>query len=65
MNTGGRFVGDSNDLQAGLASLLEASRHYYVLAFEPLDPKGKPDRLRKLKVRVRGDGLSVSHRRGY
>ena len=65
LNTGGRFVGDSNDLKAGLVDLLEASRHYYVLAFEPLDPKGKPDRLRRLKVRVRGDGLSVSHRRGY
>jgi VWFA-related protein len=65
LNTGGRFVSNSNDLQAGLASLLEASRHYYVLAFEPLDPKGKPDRVRRLKVRVRGDGLSVSHRRGY
>ncbi len=65
VNTGGRFVSDTNDLQAGLASLLEASRHYYVLAFEPLDTKGKPDRLRRLKVRVRGDGLSVSHRRGY
>ena len=65
VNTGGRFVGNSNDLQAGLASLLEASRHYYMLAFEPLDPKGKPDRVRRLKVRVRGDGLSVSHRRGY
>ncbi len=65
VNTGGRFVADANDLPAALASLLDASRRYYVLAFEPLDPKGKPDRLRKLKVRVRGDGLSVSHRRGY
>jgi VWFA-related protein len=65
LNTGGRFVIDANDLHAGLASLLEASRHYYVLAFEPLDTKGKPDRVRRLKVRVRGDGLSVSHRHGY
>lgn len=64
-NTGGRFVADANDLQAGLESLLEASRRYYVLAFEPGDPGGKPDKLRKLKVRVRGDGLQVSHRRGY
>lgn len=64
-NTGGRFVADANDLEAGLGSLLDASRHYYVLAFEPLDAKGKPDRMRKLKVRVRGEGLSVSHRRGY
>lgn len=64
-NTGGRFVSNANDLEAGLVSLLDASRHYYVLAFEPLDAKGKPGKLRRLKVRVRGDGLSVSHRRGY
>jgi VWFA-related protein len=64
-NTGGRFVADANDLEAALGSLLDASRHYYVLAFEPLDAKGKPGRPRKLKVRVRGDGLSASHRRGY
>jgi VWFA-related protein len=65
VNTGGRFVADANDLQAGLVSLLEATSHYYLLAFEPLDAKGKPGSPRKLKVRVRGDGLSVSHRRGY
>lgn len=65
VNTGGRFVADANDLEAGLVSLLDASRNFYVLAFEPLDVKGKPDRMRKLKVRARGEGLSVSHRRGY
>jgi VWFA-related protein len=64
-NTGGRFVADANDLEAALQSLLDSSRRYYVLAFEPLDAKGKPDKLRRLKVRVRGDGLQVSHRRGY
>lgn len=64
-NTGGRFVGDSNDLQRGLAEILESSRHYYVLAFEPPDEKSKPDRMRSLKVRVRRGGLDVSHRRGY
>jgi VWFA-related protein len=65
INTGGRFVADANDLKAGLESLLAASARYYVLAFEPLDARGKPDKLRKLKVRVRGEGLHVSHRRGY
>jgi len=64
-NTGGRFVKDANDLRAGLVELLDASRHYYVLAFEPLDARGKPGRLRKLEVRVRGSGLEVSHRKGY
>jgi hypothetical protein len=64
-NTGGRFIADANNLRAGLDQLLEGSRHYYVLAFEPQNPSDRPDRPRKLKVRVRGDGLSVSHRRGY
>lgn len=64
-NTGGRFIKDANDLHAGLIEILDASRHYYVLAFEPLDAGKKPDRLRKLKVRVKQDGLAVSYRRGY
>lgn len=65
-NSGGRFIKDANDLRGGLGEVLEASRHYYVLAFEPPDPGKKRDRrLRKLKVSVRGQGLEVSHRRGY
>ena len=62
-NTGGRFVRDANDLRAGLQEILDASSHYYVLAFEPLDAAKSPDRLRKLKVRLKRDGLSVSYRR--
>ena len=42
VNTAAASCRDANDLEAALASLLDASRHYYVLAFEPLDPKGKP-----------------------
>jgi len=64
-NSGGRFIKDANNLGAGLAEVLDASRHYYVLAFEPSDPGSKRDRLRKLKVRVLRPGLEVSHRRGY
>jgi VWFA-related protein len=64
-NTGGRFIKDANDIRAGLVELLDASRHYYVLAFEPLEAGRKPGRLRKIEVRVRGSGLEVSHRKGY
>jgi VWFA-related protein len=64
-NTGGRFVKDANDLRAGLGEVLDASRYYYVVAFQPVDPDKKRDRLRKLKIRVNRDGLEVSHRRGY
>lgn len=65
VNTGGRFIADANDLRAGLEELLTATRYYYVLGFEPPNPSDKPDKPRKLKVRVKGEGLSVSHRRGY
>jgi len=65
VNTGGRFIADANDLRAGLEELLAASRYYYVLGYEPQNPGDKPDKPRKLKVRVKGQGLSVSHRRGY
>jgi VWFA-related protein len=65
VNTGGRFIADANDLRAGLEELLAATRYSYVLGFEPQNPGDKLDRPRKLKVRVKGQGLSVSHRRGY
>ncbi len=62
--TGGRFFRNTNDLGRVLGEILEASRRYYLLAFEPPGGKG-PGRYHKLKVRVDGKGLSVSHRRGY
>jgi hypothetical protein len=43
----------------------QASRRYYVLAFEPAEPGAKRDRPRPLKVRVRGSGLTLSHRSAY
>jgi VWFA-related protein len=62
--TGGRFFKNTNDLGRVLADILESSRRYYILAFEPPGGKG-PGRFHKLKVRVEGKGLAVSHRRGY
>jgi len=64
LGSGGRFVKDANDIAKGLGEILDATRHYYVLAFEPTDA-GKRDKPRKLDVRVRGDGLTVSHRSRY
>ena len=64
-NTGGRFVRDANDLHAGLREILDATRYYYVLAFEPSDAGRKKGQQRKLEVRVKGEGLTVSHRAGY
>jgi VWFA-related protein len=62
--TGGRFVHDANDLVAGLQEILDATRYYYVLAFEPSDDHAT-GKLRRLKVEVKREGLSVSHRAGY
>lgn len=64
-DSGGIFVTNANDLTGGLQEVLDASRWFYVLAFEPLPSRKKPGELRKLEVEVRGDGLEVSHRRGY
>ena len=64
-NTGGRFVPPTNDFGRALREVEQTSRRYYVLAFEPADPGGKRDRPRSLKVRVRRDGLALSHRAAY
>jgi VWFA-related protein len=64
-NTGGRFVLPTNDFGRALREVEQASRRYYVLAFEPADPGGKRDRPRSLKLRVRGSGLTLSHRTAY
>jgi hypothetical protein len=62
--TGGRFYKDANDLTAAFGDLLESTRRYYVLAFEPDALKG-PGKYHKLRVRVREKGYKVSHRVGY
>lgn len=63
-DTGGRFVKDTNDIAGALGQILEASRRYYLVAFEPPQHKGA-GRFHKLKVKVRRKGLNVSHRSGY
>src|SRR5262249_10169429 len=62
--TGGRFFKNTNDLGRTLGEIVEAGRRYYILAFEPLGGRGQ-GRFHRLKVRVEGKGLTVSHRRGY
>ena len=64
-NTGGRFVLPTNDLARALGEMEQASRGYYVLAFQPAEPAAKRGQPRSLKVRVHGAGLSVSHRTAY
>jgi VWFA-related protein len=64
-NTGGRRVRATNDFAGALREVEAVSRHYYVLAFQPADPAPSPGRARNVKVRVKRDGLTVSHRTAY
>jgi VWFA-related protein len=61
---GGRLIQNTNDLTGGLGEILDATRHFYAIAFEP-EPSGEPGRYRKLDVEVKRSGTRVSHRKGY
>jgi VWFA-related protein len=64
-NTGGVRIRATNDFGAALREMDAVSRHYYVLAFQPADPAPPAGRARDLKVRVKRNGLLVSHRAAY
>ncbi len=62
--TGGVFFHNSNDLNAGLKSLVQAPQCVYVLELSVESPK--PDgTYHRLKVKVDRDGLQLQARRGY
>ncbi len=62
--SGGRFIRDVNDVGRGLQEILDATRRYYLVAFEAKE-SGKPGRFHRLKVKVNQGGLHTSHRTGY
>lgn len=62
--SGGRLFKSTNDVGVALRGISAMSRRYYLLAFEPEDLAG-PGRFHKLKIRLRGKRLQVSHRSGY
>jgi len=63
--SGGRLFKNTNDVGQALDEVLELSRHYYLLAFEPARVKG-PGSFHKLEVKLKDKkGRRVSHRRGY
>jgi VWFA-related protein len=64
-NTGGRRILATNDFARALREVDEVSRHYYVLAFQPADPPPVPDKPRAVKIRVKREGVRVSHRATY
>ncbi|MBX7186821.1 MAG: VWA domain-containing protein [Vicinamibacteria bacterium] len=64
-NTGGRAVRPTGDFRNAFGEVDRISRHSYIVAFETDESDARDERSRKLKVRVKRPGLSVSHRTEY
>jgi VWFA-related protein len=62
--SGGHLFKDTNDPGLALSEILELSRRYYLIAFEPAAARG-PGHFHKLKVKLRRKGVRLSHRAGY
>jgi VWFA-related protein len=63
IDTGGLIVDNTNNMEKGLDQLLDTMTAYYVLAYQaPLHDKAG---FHKIKVDVRGKGITVRARRGY
>jgi VWFA-related protein len=62
--TGGTFVHNNNNFDAGMANLLSGPEYLYLMTFSTagVKPNGS---YHKLDVKVAKDGLSVQSRRGY
>jgi VWFA-related protein len=61
LDSGGLRVSGSDE--RGLQRVLDTTRTYYVLGYDP--PRQKKPGYRKIKVEVKGKGLRVLARRGY
>jgi VWFA-related protein len=61
--TGGTFLHNSNDLEAGLKTLASGAEYTYLLTFSAT--KTKPRSSHNLKVKVNQPGLTVQARRAY
>jgi hypothetical protein len=64
-DTGGFLIQGTNDLAAGLRRMIEDNDSYYLMAYEPSNPK-RDGRFRKIAVRLpRHRNLTVRTRKGY
>jgi VWFA-related protein len=63
LDTGGLIVRNTNDIVRGLTRVLDMSRTYYILGYDP--PEHKKAGFRKIKVEVANKNLKVIARRGY
>jgi VWFA-related protein len=65
LDTGGRFIHDTNDLKTGLYTVLEENSGYYLLGFQP-ERSRWDGKVHKIRVAIRNrDDLTVSFRRTY
>lgn len=62
--TGGRAFYNSNDIEGALRQTLDETQITYRLAFEPTHNQWD-GRFRRIRVRVKQDGLRLHHRLGY
>jgi hypothetical protein len=62
--TGGRTIVNTNAPETLLPSIFAESRSYYVLGFEPANPR-RDGRFHDIKVSVSREGVSVHPRQGY
>jgi VWFA-related protein len=67
--TGGFFVGNTNDLGGGIRRVLEDQRGYYLIGYRPddstFDASGKRQLFHKISVKVKRPGLRVRSRSGF
>jgi VWFA-related protein len=63
-DTGGLSIRKRNDLATGLNEIARESSSYYLLGY-PAPAGGRPDRFRRIEVRVAREGVRVRARRGY
>lgn len=64
VGTGGTYIHNTNDLQAGLKALVSPPEYLYLLEFHARDLK-RDNSYHRLKVKVDRKGLHVQARRGY
>ena len=64
-NTGGRFIGGRNDLDAQVAQVSQEGTEYYTLSYVPSGESDAAQPYRKIKVTVNVPGLRVVTREGY
>jgi VWFA-related protein len=63
-DTGGRYFGNTNDLNGAIQSALRESSSYYMLGYYPANKKWD-GKFRDIKVQVDRPGTQLRYRRGY